>query len=175
MKKKNYSVIVAFALIAILIVATICVGCSKKESDNDIQFNNGSGDNVDYINENLPLINDYPDLEKNTEIDENGNKINVSEAINQEKISFDFIDFTNISLKYVDGLTEFRANVVNNSDTNYPEGINLKISFMDDDGMLIYVAEMMTSTLNARGESNIQGRFTRDCSYAKSFNVEVIK
>lgn len=174
MKKKNYSVIVAFALIALLIVATICIGCSKKEGNNDIQTNN-SGDNMNYSNEGLPVIEDYPDLEKNTRIDEDGNKVNISDEINQEKLSFDFLELTNISLKYVDKLTEFRANVVNNSDTNYPQGITLEISFLDDNGAVIYKSEMLTSSIDAHGESNVQGRVTRDFSYAKSIEVKVVE
>ena len=180
-EKKNYSIIIAIALISVLVVAMICIGCSKRTVPNNEQ-NDNSGDvqniNSGEVMNNVTLINgsDYlPDLEANTERDEEGSKINVSPNINKEKMTFDFIDLTNISLKYVDGITDFKANIINNSDTDYEKGLELKITFYDNEGRNIYETHMITSTLKAHEMSNIQGKFTKDCSYADTFEIEVIK
>lgn len=180
-EKKNYSIIIAIALIAILVVAMICIGCGKRTvPDNQPSNNSGDIQNVvsGEIKDSPILINgsDYlPDLEANTEKDEEGNKVNVSTNINSEKMTFDFIDLTNISLKYVDGITDFKANIINNSDTDYEKGLELKITFYDNEGRNIYETQILTSSLKAHEMSNLQGRFTKDCSYADTFKIEVIK
>lgn len=182
-EKKNYSIIIAIALISVLVVAMLCIGCSKKDGDNSEVPPTGTGDisNETVLSgENKPVYVEpsaeaFPDLEKNTERDEQGNKINVSEKINQEKISFDFLELSNVSLKYVDNMTEFNANILNNSDVDYLKGVELKIIFLDDDGRQIYETNMLTSALPAHGESNLQGRYTIDCSYADSFQIEIMQ
>lgn len=180
-EKKNYSIIIAIALIAILVVAMVCIGCSKKNvSDNEQNINSGDIQNVNSgeVNDYPVLINPVPelvDMEANTERDEEGNKINISSNINVEKMTFDFIDLTNISLKYADGITDFRANIINNSDTDYDNGLELKITFLDNEGRYIHETQMLTSSLKAHEMSNLQARLTKDCSYADTFKIEIIK
>ena len=180
--KKNYSIIIAIALISVLIVAMLCIGCSKKDGENtDVPTGTGDVSNETVLSgENTPVylepsIENSPDFEKNTERDEEGNKINVSENINKDKLEFEFLELSNISLKYVDNVTEFNANIFNNSDDDYLTGLELKIVFLDDNGHSIYETHMLTSALPAHGESNLQGRYTIDCSYANSVHIEVMK
>ena len=180
-EKKNYSIIIAIALISLLVVAMICIGCSKRTvNDNESNINSGDTQNITSgeVLDNPILINgsDYlPDLEVNTEKDEEGNKINVSPNINNEKMTFDFIDLTNISLKYADGITDFKANIINNSDTDYENGLGLKITFLDNEGRYIHETQLLTSSLKAHEMSNLQARLTKDCSYADTFTIEIIE
>ena len=179
-EKKNYSIIIAIALIAILLVAMICMGCSKNNTEtpnvnNDNPVNNEQvleDDNEEETLSYTELL--FPQYEKNIERDEEGNKINVSPNI-KDGMTFDFLELSNISLKYVDGLTNFNAKVMNNSEKDYLLGLELKIIFYDDDGNEIYETRMLTNALYANKESNLQSRFTIDCSYANTFDIEIIE
>ena len=177
--KKNYSIIIAIALIAILIVAMICIGCSKK--NNELPSGNdgtsaGTEVNSGEEESELPKYEDmmFPEFEKNVERDEEGNKVNVSPNI-KEKMTFDFLDLTGISLTYANGTTNFNAKVMNNSDKDYLLGLELKITFYDNDGHEIYETHILTSALYANKESLLQARFTMDCSYADTFDIEIIE
>lgn len=171
MKKKNYSVIIAIALIALLVIAIVCMGCERNTS-------NPEGDLVpDTVKSGDEIVNTpkVPDVNENVEWDEEGNKVNVSKSINKEKMRFGDIDLTNISFKFADGITDFTANVKNNSDRDYPMGMEMKIIFYDSEKNVIFETFVMTSSLLARGESNIQSRFLRDCSYAETFDIIIAK
>ena len=177
--KKNYSIIIAIALIAVLVVSMLCIGCSKKNnevpSDNDVTQNDVVLPNEEQENSK----SEYEDLmgsayQMNTEMDDEGNKINVSPNI-KEKMTFEFLDLTDISLKYSEGTTTFTANVMNNSDKDYLLGLNLKITFFDNDGHEIYKTNILTSALYANKETAIQSNITRDCSYADTFSIEIIE
>ena len=143
-EKKNYSIIIAIALIAILIVAMVCMGCSKKNDElpsgnnNDNVINNevNSGNTEIELPDYEELL--FPEYEKNTERDEEGNKVNVSPNI-KDGMTFDFLELSNISLKYVDGTTQFNAVAMNNSDDEYLLGLELRIIFYDDDFKQIFL------------------------------------
>ena len=92
--KKNYSIIIAIALIEILVVAMICIGCSKK--NNELPSGNNN-DNI--VNENVVPDNNnteepgfedsmFPEYDENTERDDEGNKergIGIRERV-EEKV-----------------------------------------------------------------------------------------
>lgn len=177
--KKNYSIIIAIALIAVLVVAMICIGCSKKENE----VPSGNNDNI--VNENVVPENNnteepgfeasmFPEYEENTERDDEGNKVNVSPNI-KDGMTFEFLELSNISLKYGDGTTSFDAKVLNKSDKDYLLGLELRIVFYDNDGHEIYETHMLTNALYANKESDLQARFTMDCSYADTFDIEIIE
>ena len=170
MDKKNYSIIVAIALIAFLIVAMICVGCDKKEDipNDGEQIEVNSGDVI----EEIPNI---PDVNANIEWTEDGTKVNVSQNINKEKMSFGDIDFTDIKFEFSNGVTVFKTNVKNNSDKDYPMGMEVKIIFYDKDKNVITETYGLTNTLPAKGESNIDAQILSDCSYADSIDVIIIE
>ena len=170
MDKKNYSIIVAIALIAFLFVAMICVGCDKKEdiSNNGDQIEVNSGDVI----EEVPNV---PDVNANIEWKEDGTKVNVSQNINKEKMSFGDIDFTDIKFEFANGVTTFKANIKNNSGKDYPTGLEMKIAFYDKNKNLIIETYAMTNTLLAHGESNIDAQILTDCSYADSIEVKIVE
>lgn len=177
--KKNYSIIIAIALIAILVVAMICLGASKKNNDNDVPSGNNNNivnENVNPGEEDIPSMDDFvfPEFEENTERDADGNKVNVSPNI-KDGMTFDFLELSNISLKYVDGTTKFNATVMNNSDDEYLLGLELRITFYDNDGREIYETHVLTSAIYARRETAISSNITMDCSYANTFDIEIIK
>lgn len=169
MDKKNYSIIIAILLIALLIVAMICIGCDRR---NDSEQSNVP---IDILSSGDEMLNDVPDVNQNVEWDDDGTKINVSESINKEKMTFGDFDLTDISFKFADGVTDFTANVKNNSDKDYPMGLEMKIIFYDNDENVILETYVMTSSLLANGESNIQSRILQDCSYAETFKIIVIE
>ena len=169
MEKKNYSVIISIALIALLIVAMICIGCEKKNNEEQLDMP------TETVNSGDEMTNDVLDVNQNVEWDDEGNKVNVSESINKEKMSFGDFDLTDISFKFANGITDFTANVKNNSDKDYPMGLEMKIIFYDNDDNVIFETFVMTSSLLADGESNIQSRILQDCSYAKTFEIIVIE
>jgi hypothetical protein len=172
MDKKNYSIIVAIALIALLVVAMICMGCEKKNNgdvlDNGEQIEMNSGDEIQEI-PNIPNVNE------NIEWTEDGTKVNVSEKINKEKMTFGDVDFTDIKFEFFNGVTAFKANIKNNSNKDYPLGMEMKIFFYDKEKNLIAETYALTNTLLANGESNIDVQILSDCSYADSIEVKIIE
>ena len=54
-------------------------------------------------------------------------------------------------------------------------GLEMKIIFYDNDENVILETYVMTSSLLANGESNIQSRILQDCSYAETFKIIVIE
>lgn len=170
MKKKNYSIIIAIALIVILVVATLCMGCDKKDVSNPA---NDLSTNAIESGENLYKNTNELDVNQNVEWDDEGNKVNVSPNINKEKMTFGDFDMTDISFKYSEGITEFTANVKNNSEQDYPMGLEMKVIFYDKEKNVIFETFVMTSSLLANGQSNIQAKFLKDCSYADSFDIVI--
>ena len=172
MDKKNYSIIVAIALIALLIVAMICIGCEKKNNNDDInndgQIEINSGDSVIEIPE-------IPNVNENIEWTDDGIKVNVSQNINKEKMSFGKIDLTDIKFEFANGITTFKANIKNNSGNDYPTGLEMKIAFYDKNKNLIIETYAMTNTILAHGESNIDAQILTDCSYADSIDVTIVE
>lgn len=170
MDKKNYSIIVAIALIAFLIVAVICVGCDKNGdvTNGGEQIEVNSGDVVEEI-PNVPNVNE------NIEWTDDGTKVNVSQNINKEKMSFGEVDFTDIKFEFSNGITVFKTNVKNNSDKDYPTGMEMKIVFYDKNKNVIIETYALTNTLLANGESNIDVQILTDCSYADSIDVMIIE
>ena len=88
-------------------------------------------------------------------------------------MSFGDIDFTDIIFQFADGITEFEADIKNNSDKDYPMGLEMKIIFYDSDKNVIFETYTMTSSLLANGESKIQSKFLHDCSYADTFDIVI--
>lgn len=179
--KKNYSIIIAIALIAVLVVAMICIGCSKKENEvpsgnNNVINNEVNSGNEETPDNELPGYEEilFPEFEENTERDDEGNKVNVSPNI-KDGMTFEFLELSNISLKYGDGTTSFDAKVLNKSDKDYLLGLELRIIFYDNDGHEICETHMLTNALYANKESDLQARFTMDCSYADTFDIEIIE
>lgn len=178
MKKKNYSILIAIALIALLVVAMICMAVSKNNNDDVTNPNeNISGDVIksgeDVVENSGTSVT--PAVELNVERDSEGRKINISEKINKEKMSFEHIDLTDISISYLNGESTFLANVKNNSDIDYPEGIYLLIRFLNDDGEVIFELPGMTSSMKANGESNVRTKATVDFSNASTIEVDILK
>ena len=169
MDKKNYSVVVAIALIAILFVAMICVGCSKKNHEDIIS---DAGQTTENSGEQMLEI---PDVNANIEWTEDGTKVNVSSKINKEKMSFGEIDLEDIKFEFANGITVFKANIKNNSDKDYPTGMEVKIAFYDNKGNLIIETYGLTNTLLAHSESNIYAQILTDCSYAEYIEVTIVE
>lgn len=171
MKKKSYSVIIAIALIAVLIVAMICMLVSKDTNEDVTNPNeNQSGEVLPGVSEST----DLPGVEVNVERDDEGNKINVSEEINTEKMSFDFIDLTDIAITYEDGEGSLYANVKNNSDKDYPDGVLLSIKFYNEEGSLLAELAGLTGSVKANGESNIRSKSSNDFSNATRMEVSIL-
>lgn len=178
MKKKNYPVFIAIALIALLIVAAFCMTLSKNRKNEISNPNNELNNNVinsgDTIHENsgvtIPNVGDV-----NVERDDDGNKINISKNINKKKMSFGHIDLTDISISYTNGESVFAANVKNNSDIEYPQGIFLSVKFLNEGGETICEIPAMTSSTEAHGESNLRAKATIDFSNASTIDVRIIE
>ncbi|MBQ8300089.1 MAG: hypothetical protein IJX99_09635 [Clostridia bacterium] len=177
MKKKNYSVLIAIALIAILVVAMICMAVSKNNDDVTNPNENISGDVInsgEQIPEN-PESSVTPAVEANVERDSEGRKVNVSENINKEKMTFEHLDLTDISISYLEGESTFLANVKNNSEIDYPEGIYLTIKFLNENGGVISEIPLLTSSVKANGETNIRAKASVDFSNASTIEVDILE
>ena len=182
--KNKYSIIIAITLIAVLVGAMICLGASKKNNDNNNDHNNNeiSDSNNNIINEDINSGEEYleleqllrPELEGNIERDAEGNKVNVSPNI-KDGMTFDFLELSNISLKYVDGTTQFSATAMNNSDDEYLLGVKLNVTFYDNKGYKIYETSILSNAIYAHKEMQIDFDVERDCSYADTFDIEIIK
>lgn len=177
MKKKNYSVLIAIALIALLVVAMICMAVAKNNDDITNPNEYTSGDVVnsgEEIPQNFGTSVVAP-VELNAERDDEGRKINISENINKEKMTFGHLDLTDISITYFNGECKLLANVKNNSDIDYPSGAYLLVKFYNDNGDLIAEIPALTSSLKANGVSNIRATASIDFSNASTMEVEIIE
>ncbi len=167
MNSNKTIIIVCVAVVAFLCVFGVAAIINNvNESRGNEQNNLHSGDNISSLS---------GDTIGNVTINESGDKVNVSANINKEKIDVDTFSLTDISLKYKDGLTIFYANVLNNSDVNYPEGVEMELSFFNESNNLIGTIEVSTSTLNAHSSSAINARTTVDCSNASDISIKVKK
>lgn len=177
MKSKNQSLIVAVGLIAFLVVAMIFVGISKNKNNNSNtgeEINNNSGyTEVDVSGDNFDSGDVVINEEANIIRDENGRKINVSSEINKEKLSFDFVELTDISFYCENNESVFIAKVKNKSNVDYMNGLRLSIIFYNDVNEEMATIETCTSSLPAGGESGIKSKTTIDISNARNIDVLV--
>lgn len=167
MKGNKTIIIVCVAVVVLLCVLGGVAALNNASKNNENEQNNvQSGENIEGLNSGESQVG-------NVIINESGDKVNVSANINKEKIDVDEFSLTDISVKYKDGLTIFYANVLNNSDVDYPEGIEMELSFFNESNNLISTIEVSTSTLNAHSSSAINARTTVDCSNASDISIKI--
>lgn len=105
--------------------------------------------------------------------EENGEKINTSEKILQSR-EFEALEITNIILKSNIGNTEFIANVLNKSKSNF-KSKNLVIKFLNSTGKEIGKMQISIPDLVADGETIVDASITEDYVNAYDIIIENVK
>ena len=164
MKKKS----VIFAIVAIVAVVLIVSLFFIFRGDNGGQQQNNDSN----INQAGPSVSGE-NFEPNVVVEEDGVKVNISENINKEVIEVENFALSNISLKYVDGMTIFLADVKNNSGVDYSSGVSMLVTFYDNAGNKIHSLPVVTSTLLNEKTSTISAKSTIDCTNAYDVSITI--
>ncbi len=167
MSKKKIVIII---LALVLVLAIVAIFIILKRNSNNVIDNRANGQSTNEIEEGT-AINEI----ENVRVDEKGRKVNTSPKINKDKIIVNELEFTNISLVYSDGNTILTADVKNNSEFNYDNGVILEIKLFNSANEVMITFPLMTSSLLAGGTSNISGRVTMDCSSAEDIEISIMK
>lgn len=169
--KKIYFLLALILIIAMAFVIYIITNNNTNEfyiimnNTNELEL---IPDNLENVNVNESLV------PKNVIINTDGTKENKSPEVTTPVVLEEF-ELKDISLKYDNGLTDFSATVVNNSDVDYNYGAEFNVYFYDDAGKTMVTIPVITSTLKSKGESYINSKITMDCSNASSIKVEIVK
>ena len=170
MKKKSV-IFAVIAVVAVILIVSLFFVFKGKDGNKQQQGNNNSNVNIEHVG---PSVSDE-NYEPNVIIEDNGVKVNVSENINKEVIEVENFVLSNISLKYVDGKTVFLADVTNNSGVDYDSGVEMTVTFYDNDGKKIHSVPVITSTLLNEKTSSINANTTIDCTSAYDISIEIKK
>ena len=102
------------------------------------------------------------------------NKMLLGDNSGETVLKIGEFEISNISLKYEDEMTDFSANIQNNSENDYEDGVQLNISFYRADDSLMYELPVMTGTLLKGGRSSISARTTKDITDAAKISVSKV-
>ena len=80
----------------------------------------------------------------------------------------------NLDMQYSDGYTFVKGDIVNNTDKDYLEGANFRISLYEKDKLLM-TFPVMSSTLAAGGRSSFNTQLTMDCTLATDIVVDLVE
>lgn len=157
MKNKNVWII----LVGVIVLLVVCGGAYWMMNRN-LQENN---DNHNVINNSG---------NKTTQTNKEAVRVSVDENVSNQVVKVEEFELTNISLSYQDEMSDFSAEIKNNSSVDYTEGIEMKISFYRADDSLMFELPVMTSTLLSGGKSTVSARTTLDLTDAKTITVTAV-
>ena len=162
-KKIKKFLIVFIICLTILIVATIAIYWTINVKKTDTTKNDESLTGT----QTKSLI----DLSKTENVKiENNEKENISKEMKKEK-TYEGMTIKNIQLKTSEGVTQFTAEIENNSGKDYP-GEKVVIRFTDKDGKEYALLNgMIPSIANGQSNSIIAGT-TEDVSNAYNFSIQ---
>lgn len=115
-----------------------------------------------------PLIN--MENKENVKI-ENGEKVNSSEYMKQEK-EVSGLKISNISLYTESGLSHFRAIVENTTEEEF-KGRGVNLIFKKSDGTTLTNVETIIPTIKAKGSTTINASTTQDIANAIDVKIEL--
>lgn len=167
MDKKKVVWIVVAVVVVILIIGAIgffAKGLPNGENNKNPNLNSGDTGISSGINKETTITN----------VD-NGVKLGVGEDISEKVVPVEDFELSNISIEYKDGMTHFSAEVLNNTEVDYLDGVEMNVSFFDGSDRLICTIPVMTSSLKAGGTSNITARTTINCSNANGISISLVK
>ena len=141
--KKKWGIVVAIFAIALLIGAIVFVSVKDGvwiDEENHNKDASGDGQSVIITSGEQTTIKDTT--------------IEVGEFVVE-----------NLGLEYVDGYTFVKGDIVNNTEKDYPEGANFRISLYENEKKLM-TFPVLSSTLVAGGRSSFNAQLTLDCTLA---------
>ena len=80
----------------------------------------------------------------------------------------------NLDMEYTDGYTFIKGDIVNNTEKDYMEGANFRITLYEKDKVLM-TFPVMSSTLLAGGRSSFNTQLTLDCTLATDIVVDLVE
>lgn len=80
----------------------------------------------------------------------------------------------NLDMEYTDGYTFIKGDIVNNTEKDYMEGANFRITLYEKDKVLM-TFPVMSSTLFAGGRSSFNTQLTLDCTLATDIVVDLVE
>lgn len=80
----------------------------------------------------------------------------------------------NLKMEYKEGYTFISADIVNNTEKDYPEGANFKITLYEKEKTIISFP-VISSTLNAGGSSSFSTQLTMDCTLATDIVIDLVE
>lgn len=158
-------------LIIVLIIIGIFVGKKLISNRGNETQNQTEKDNLSLIlgNEQYAGQFDANNME-NAKIIE-GSKVNTSSNLLKER-EVSGLKLTDIELKAQDGISNFKATVINDKDTDFEGGVGT-ITFVDKDGNRIEELQVNIPKIKAGNKSNINTGTTSDITNAYDFKIDV--
>ncbi len=150
--KKKWGIVVAILAIVVLIGAIIFV--SMKDGvwiEEDTHNKDASGDAQTII-----ITSGEQTTVKDTTIE-------VGEFI-----------IENLNIEYKDGYTFIKGDIVNNTEKDYMEGANFRITLYEKDKVLM-TFPVISSTLFAGGRSSFATQLTLDCTLATDIVIDLVE
>ena len=152
--KKKWGIVVAILLIVALIGAIVFV--TMKDGIWIEKENNENGNNISGDAQSVIITSGEQTTIKDSTIE-------VGEFV-----------IENLDMQYQDGYTFVKGDIVNNTEKDYVEGANFRISLYENDKLII-TFPVLSSTLVAGGRSSFNTQLTLDCTLATNIVIDLVE